>query len=79
MKFVLFVEGDTENKALSPFLKRWLDPQLPQPVKIESVRFGGWSELVKDAGKKARTHLNGPRKHGLCKMPQAEIAAGQNA
>jgi len=62
MMFVLLVEGDTEQKTLSPFLKRWLDPQLPQPVKIEVVRFGGWSELIKDAPKKTRLFLEGPKK-----------------
>jgi hypothetical protein len=30
MKFVLFVEGYTEKKALPEFLKRWLDPRLSQ-------------------------------------------------
>ncbi len=62
MKFILFVEGDTEKKALSPFLKKWLDPQLPQPIKIEHEYFQGWSELVKDAADKAKFHLNGPKK-----------------
>ena len=62
MKFVLFVEGYTENKALPLFLKKWLDPKLPQPAGIKTVRFDGWRELVKDAPRKARMHLNGPGK-----------------
>jgi len=65
MKFVLFVEGDTESKVLPQFLKKWLDPRLPQPVTIEPVRFGGWSELVKDAADRARKHLDGPKKHEI--------------
>jgi hypothetical protein len=60
MKFVLFVEGHTEDKALPKFLKRWLDPRLARPVGIKTVRFEGWSELVKDAPRKAAMHLNGP-------------------
>jgi hypothetical protein len=28
MKFVLFVEGHTEKKAVPRFLKKWLDPQV---------------------------------------------------
>ena len=28
MKFVLFVEGHLEDKALAAFLKRWLDSRL---------------------------------------------------
>lgn len=62
MKFVLFVEGYTEDKALPKFLKRWLDPRLDKPVGIKIVRFEGWQELVKDTPKKALMHLNGPDK-----------------
>ena len=57
MKFVLFVEGHTEKKALASFLKRWLDPQLDRRVGIQVVRFEGWPELVKDSPDKARMHL----------------------
>lgn len=60
MKFILFCEGLTEKRALPDFLKRWLDPQLSQPVGISPVRFNGWPELLKDAPKKARLHLDGP-------------------
>jgi len=54
VKFVLFVERYTEDKALPQLLKRWLDSQLPQAVGIRTVRFEGWSELVKDAPQKAK-------------------------
>ena len=62
MRFILFVEGYTENKALPQFLQKWLDPKLPNPVGIKTVRFEGWPELVKDAPLKARMHLDGPDK-----------------
>lgn len=65
MKFILFVEGYTENKALPQFLKKWLDPQLPSPVGIKTVRFEGWPELVKDAPLKAKMHLAGPDKNEI--------------
>ena len=65
MRFVLFVEGHTENVALPAFLKRWLDPTLGQPVGIKTVRFDGWAALLKDAPIKARMHLNGPAKADL--------------
>ena len=45
MKFILFVEGHTESKAVPSFLKRWLDPRLSKPIGIQSVRFDGWAEL----------------------------------
>ena len=58
MKFVLFVEGHTEKKCLSGFLRRWLDSRLNQRVGIQVVRFEGWPELVKDSPTKARLYLN---------------------
>jgi hypothetical protein len=58
MKFVLFAEGHTEHKAVPSFLKRWLDPKLSEPVGIQSVRFEGWAELVKDAPVKAELYLS---------------------
>ncbi len=65
MKFILFVEGHTEDKALPSFLKKWLDPKLTKPIGIKTVRFEGWSELVKDAPRKARMHLDGPAKNEI--------------
>lgn len=59
MKFVLFVEGQTEHNVVPKFLKRWLDPKLPRHVGIQCVRFEGWPELVKDAPDKARLYLSG--------------------
>jgi len=58
MRFVLFVEGKTEQKAIPAFLKRWLDPRLTQAVGVKPVKFEGWAELVKDAPKKAELHLS---------------------
>lgn len=62
MKFIIFVEGYTENKALPQFLKKWLDPKLTNPVGIKTVRFEGWAQMVKDVPLKAKMHLNGPQK-----------------
>ena len=61
MKFVLFVEGHAERKAIGAFLKRWLDPQLQSPVGISTVRFSGYGELLRDVAKRAKTVLNDPR------------------
>lgn len=60
MKFVLFVEGHTERKAVPAFLKRWLDPRLDQSVGIKAVRFEGWAELVDDVATKAHLYLDDP-------------------
>jgi len=65
MKFVLFVEGYTEKKAIASFLKRWLDPRLNQPVGLQAVRFDGWAEMVKDMSNKTRLHLDGPKQEQI--------------
>lgn len=59
MKFILFIEGHTEKKALPQFLKRWFDQRLSQPVGIKTVRFEGWHDLVNEAPKKANMYLTG--------------------
>jgi hypothetical protein len=59
MKLVLFVEGHTEEEALPSFLKRWLDPQLPQPIGIKTVRFEGWRDYYGEIAKKVQLHLSG--------------------
>lgn len=60
MKFVVFVEGETEKKVLPTFLKRWLDPRLEQKPGIKIVRFDGWGDYVRHTPKKAQLYLNGP-------------------
>lgn len=59
MKFVRFVEGHTEPKALPQFLKRWLDPRLPTRVGIKAVRFEGWRDYCAEIGKKVSLNLSG--------------------
>jgi len=59
MKFVLFVEGQTEKKAVPAFLKRWLDTRLNQRVGIKPVRYHGWTDMIDDLPKKADMYLNG--------------------
>jgi hypothetical protein len=65
MRFILFVEGYTEDKTLPQFLKKWLDPRLTNPIGIRTVRFEGWAHLVKDTPLKAKMHLNGPHKDDI--------------
>jgi hypothetical protein len=59
MKFVLFVEGHTEKKALPDFLKRWLDVRLPRKVGIKVVRFEGWRDYHDEIAKKVELNLTG--------------------
>ena len=65
MKFVFFVEGHTEKRAIGSFLKRWLDPKLSHRVGIKVVRFEGWREMEKDMPKKAKSHLDGPDRDNI--------------
>lgn len=62
MRFILLVEGRTERDAAAAFLKRWLDPQLRQPVGIQTVAFDGYADLVSKMATKARLYLEGPKR-----------------
>ena len=62
MKFILLVEGKTERAAAAAFLKRWLDPQLHQPVGIQTVSFDGFADLVRKMATKAHMYLEGPQR-----------------
>ena len=61
MRFILLVEGQTEKDSAAAFLKRWLDPQLSQPVGIQVVPFNGYSELARKMATKAKMYLEGPK------------------
>jgi hypothetical protein len=65
MKFVLLVEGQTERDSAANFLKRWLDPQLGQPVGIQSVAFDGYADLVRKVATKAKMYLEGRKQHEI--------------
>ncbi|MDZ4818514.1 MAG: DUF4276 family protein [Planctomycetota bacterium] len=65
MKFVLLVEGDTERRCLQKFIKRWLDPRLQSPVKIQPVQLKGWGRFRKDAVIKSRLYLAQPKGEGV--------------
>jgi len=43
VKFILFVEGETEGIAVAPFLKRWLDAELEKPVGLRGPNKNRWS------------------------------------
>lgn len=58
MKFVFFVEGQTEDKLLPAFLRRWLDARCTPRVGVKTVRFDGWAELRRDVVRKAHRYLN---------------------
>lgn len=60
MKFVLFVEGRTEQVAVPNFAKRWLDVRLKRRVGMKVVRFNGWPEFDREIKTKAHLNLGGP-------------------
>jgi hypothetical protein len=61
MKFILLVEGYTEEKVVPGFLKRWLNPRLAQPVEIQPIRFDGYTDFLKRAKLKVHLHMQSPR------------------
>jgi hypothetical protein len=60
VKFVVLVEGDTEKQSIAEFLKRWLDPQLREPVGVKPVFHHGYADLTNKIARKAQMHLDGP-------------------
>ena len=77
MRFVLLVEGQTERDSAAAFFKRWLDPQLKQPVGIQVVTFDGYADLVCKMATKARMHLEGPKRSEIVAVIAVpEAAAG---
>ncbi|MGA3043580.1 MAG: DUF4276 family protein [Bryobacteraceae bacterium] len=60
MKFALYVEGYTE-RALSAFLKRWLDPRLSIDVRVDPVRFSGSGDYLKSFAQRAKKGLDSGR------------------
>lgn len=62
MKFVMFVEGQTEKNSIGDFIKRWLDPRLARPVGISVVRFRGFGEYLTEIKDRVDLHLTGKNK-----------------
>jgi hypothetical protein len=60
VKFVVLVEGDTEKQSIAGFLKRWLDPQLREPVGVKVALHQGHADLTKKIVRKAQMYLDGP-------------------
>ena len=60
MRFILFVEGDTEREVLPALLKRAVEPELGKAVRVQPVNFHGWANLWRDVRQKADFYLRGP-------------------
>jgi hypothetical protein len=58
MKFVLFVEGETET-GLHEFFQRWLESRLKERVGFKFVRFRGWHQYHDEIAKRAHLNLSG--------------------
>jgi hypothetical protein len=61
VKFVVLVEGDTEKQSIADFLKRWLDPQLREPVGVKAGFHQGYADLTNKIARKAQMYLDGPK------------------
>ncbi len=57
MKYILFVEGHTEKKALHSFFKRWLDKKINPHQELDVVEFEGGPHLIKESPNRARLYL----------------------
>lgn len=60
MKFALYVEGYTE-RALSLFMKRWLDSKLSHRIEVKPVRFKGCGDYLSNFAQRAKRDLDSGR------------------
>ena len=58
MKFLLFVEGQTEKRSIADFIKGWLDPRLNRPIGISVIQFKGFGEYLKEIKERVELHLS---------------------
>ena len=54
MKFVMFVEGQTEKESIADFIRRGLPPRLQERVGVSVVGFKGFGDYLS----KIRTELS---------------------
>ncbi|MEO7715688.1 MAG: DUF4276 family protein [Capsulimonas sp.] len=64
MKFILFVEGETERKALPEFLSRCITLRFSEGkhVRFEAIDLKGWANLHKEVAQRSRDYIEGPEK-----------------
>jgi len=60
MRFEIISEGETEKDSVAAFLKRWLDPQLSQPVRIRVSDENGFANVLRKIARKAEAKLSAP-------------------
>jgi hypothetical protein len=60
VRFVFFVEGETERRGIAGFLSRYLSARSNESIGIKVVGFTGWHDLVDDLSQKAHRLLNDP-------------------
>jgi hypothetical protein len=60
LRITLFVEGDTERRAIPDLLKRWADSRLSRPIRISPVQLRGWQHYTKDIATRAALTLRDP-------------------
>ncbi len=58
MKIALLVEGKTEAEGVPRFLKRWLDPQFFQPIRLHAINLGGAGKYLADYAGRAQRLLD---------------------
>jgi hypothetical protein len=60
VNIVLIVEGDSDKRALRPFLQRWLNGKTSQTVAIDVVNVKGFGNYFNKCPSKATLHLKNP-------------------
>jgi hypothetical protein len=60
MRFLIFVEGDTERAAVPAFLSGWLNQRVSSCVGVRPVRFKGCPHFLSEIRKIVHNMLEGP-------------------
>ena len=65
MKFILFVEGQTEKDSIAGFIKRWIDPKFTQGIRISVIGFRGFGEYLAEIKSRTELYLTGKHKDDI--------------
>lgn len=85
MRFIIFVEGETEQKAIRDFFKRYLDHHINPNIGLRMVLLKGGDHFNRKIEKRAKMHLNGPNSNkiigviGLLDLYGADFLSGNKA
>jgi len=61
LKFILFVEGETERIAVPDLMQRWFSARLGNKIGVSPRNLNGWPNFLKDIGEQVKEHHASPK------------------